>query len=78
MFSGGKERNGMAFEINDMKWINQSNPSKTKKVVLLKPILDFISMFRDLIPVVHFKKRERHPWRSFSFSKVASRSLQLY
>ena len=30
---------------------------------------------RDLVPFVQFKKREKHPWRSITFSKV---SLQLY
>ena len=25
---------------------------------------------RDLVPVVQFKKREKHPWRSVTFSKV--------
>ena len=27
---------------------------------------------RDLLPVVQFKEREKHPWRSVTFSKVAS------
>ena len=26
---------------------------------------------RDLVPFVQFKKREKHPWRSVNFSKVA-------
>ena len=26
---------------------------------------------RDLVPFVQFKKREKHPWRSVTFSKVA-------
>ena len=26
---------------------------------------------RDLVPFVLFKKREEHPWRSVTFSKVA-------
>ena len=25
----------------------------------------------DLVPFVRFKKREKHPWRSVNFSKVA-------
>ena len=25
---------------------------------------------RDLVPFVQFKKREKHPWRSATFSKV--------
>ena len=27
---------------------------------------------RDLVPCGQFKKREKHPWRSVAFSKVAS------
>ena len=30
---------------------------------------------RDLVPFVQFKKREKYPWRSNSFSKVAGWSL---
>ena len=26
---------------------------------------------RDLVPFVQFKKREKHPWRSVTFKKVA-------
>ena len=33
---------------------------------------------RDLVLFVQFKKREKHPWRSVNFSKVAGFSLQLY
>ena len=25
----------------------------------------------DLVPFIQFKKREKHPWRSITFSKVA-------
>ena len=32
---------------------------------------------RDLIPLVQFKKREKHPWRSVTYSKAAGFSLQL-
>ena len=32
---------------------------------------------RDLVLFVQFKKREKHPWRSVTFSKVAGFSLQL-
>ena len=36
-------------------------------------------MLRNLVPFVQFKKREKHPWRSVNFSKVAGSSdaLQL-
>ena len=26
---------------------------------------------RDMVPFVKFKKREKHPWKSATFSKVA-------
>ena len=29
-------------------------------------------VLRELVPFVQFKKREKHPWRSVTFSKVAS------
>ena len=28
-------------------------------------------VLHDLVPFVQFKKREKHPWRSVTFSKVA-------
>ena len=28
-------------------------------------------VLQDLVPFVQFKKREKHPWRSVTFSKVA-------
>ena len=28
-------------------------------------------VLRDLVPFVQFKKREKHPWKSVIFSKVA-------
>ena len=31
---------------------------------------------RDLVPLVQLKKREKDPWGSFNFSKVAGFSLQ--
>ena len=30
---------------------------------------------RDYVPFVQFKKREKHPWRSVTFNKVAGWSL---
>ena len=33
---------------------------------------------RDLVPFVQFKRREKHPWKSVNFSKIAGFSLQLY
>ena len=33
---------------------------------------------RDFVPFIQFEKREKHPWRSVTFSKVAGFGLQLY
>ena len=35
-------------------------------------ILEKCDALRDMVPFVQFKKREKHPWRSVIFSKVAS------
>ena len=32
---------------------------------------DSCHALRDLVPFVQFEKREKHPWRSVTFSKVA-------
>ena len=32
---------------------------------------DICGALRDLVAFVQFKKREKHPWRSVNFSKVA-------
>ena len=34
-------------------------------------IVDTCGAFRDLVPFVQFKKREKHSWRSVNSSKVA-------
>ena len=34
------------------------------------PSWDTCDVFRDLVPLVPLKKREKHPWRSVNFSKV--------
>ena len=67
--------------------------SKTKKwcmtlggwCMTVKTLLEFSrtcfniwDALRDLIPFVQFRKREKHPWRSVTFSKVADLKLQLY
>ena len=31
----------------------------------------YIDVLRDFMPFAQFKKREKHPWRSVTFSKVA-------
>ena len=61
----------------------QNNFKTTKKIKYqLNPSLKAVSLFfyvyihicnalRDLLPFVQFKKREGHPWRNVTFSKVA-------
>ena len=34
-------------------------------------VWNYHNAFRDLEPLVKFKKREKHPWRSATFGKVA-------
>ena len=38
---------------------------------LVFPLKEIFGALRDLVPFVQFKKREKHPWRSVNFSKVA-------
>ena len=37
---------------------------------------DICGALRDLVPFVQFQKREKHPWSSVNFSKVAGWSLR--
>ena len=39
------------------------------------PVLEFVNIcdvMRNLVPFVQFKKREKLPWRSVTFSKIAT------
>ena len=38
---------------------------------------DMSGALRDLVPCAQFKKREKHPWRSNTFSKAAGFSLKV-
>ena len=49
-----------------------------RQVMLLGIMMFICGAFRDLVPFVQFKKREKHPWRSVTFCKVSGFSLQLY
>ena len=49
----------------------------------MKPIngantVDIFGALCDLVAFVQYKKRDKHPWRSVNYSKVAGFSLQLY
>ena len=37
-----------------------------------------LGALRDLVPFVQSKKREKHPWRSVTFSKVVTNITQLF
>ena len=37
---------------------------------------NYCDALRDLVPFAQFKKREKHSWKSVTFSKVAGFSLQ--
>ena len=39
-------------------------------------VMDICGVLRNLVPFVQFKKREKHPRNSATFSKVAGYSLQ--
>ena len=39
--------------------------------MLILTILTIDDALRDLVPFAQFKKREKHPWRSVAFGKVA-------
>ena len=41
-------------------------------------ILEIWGALRDLVLFVQFKKREKHPWRSVNFSKIAQRTTYWY
>ena len=38
----------------------------------MTPIKHICDALRNLVPFAQFKKREKHPWRSVTFSKVLS------
>ena len=55
--------------------IYTENSTPFEEVLTRDEICDAL---RDLVPCVQFKTREKHPWRSVNFSRVAGFSLQLY
>ena len=46
-------------------------PSPLRTIYAQRTIGLDSDVLRDLVPFVQFKKREKHPWRSVTFSKVA-------
>ena len=71
--SGKRSIENSASQMKIMKqWIPQKNIFPTNDHATICGAL------RDLVPFVQLKKREKHPWRSVTCSKVAGLSLQLY
>ena len=57
--------------------INKGNARYGLKRICLAKLFPIIfDALRDLVRFVQFKKRERHPWRNATFSKVEDFSLQ--
>ena len=46
-------------------------PSALRTIYAQRTIRLDSDVLRDLVPFVQFKKREKHPWRSVTFNKVA-------
>ena len=38
--------------------------------IAFQAVTNTCDALRDLVPILQFKKREKHPWRSVTFSKV--------
>ena len=49
----------------------QQNSILEKIQIRENPYFDIFEALRDMVTFVQFKKREKHPWRSVNFSKVA-------
>ena len=47
-------------------------------VVLFYSTYPYMWCFAGFVPFLKFKKREKHPWKSDTFSKVAGFNLKLY
>ena len=51
------------------KTVNLLNVTETYSINIV--VLLICDVLRGLVPFVQFKKREKHPWRSVTCSKVA-------
>ena len=59
---------------DDLSWymLNHDQPYFVKKYFFWSRLFQSkCDALRDLAPLVQFEKREKHPWRSVTFSKVA-------
>ena len=63
---------------NDKPWKAQTVLLVVEATMETVSDIDKCVPLRNLVPFEQFQKREKHPWRSVTFSKVAGFSLQLY
>ena len=61
---------------------NSRSMATTSKISGYRDVFRTLSNIYDkcdnLVSIIQFKKREKHPWRSATFRKVAGFKLQLY
>ena len=63
------DKTDRAFKIITL--IDHFNRKKFCRTIMNKALTSICDVLRDLVPFVQFKKREKHPWRNDTFSKVA-------
>ena len=59
------------YQARKLKLMEVQTPSPLRTIYAQRTIGLDSDALRDLVPFVQFKKREKHPWRSVTFSKVA-------
>ena len=72
-FSQGLSQNLIStlYQARKLKLMEVHTPSPLRTIYAQRTIDLDSDVLRDLVPFVQFKKREKHPWRSVTFSKVA-------
>ena len=59
------------YHVRKLKLMEVHTPSPLRTIYAQCTIGLDSDVLHDLVPFVQFKKREKHPWRSVTFSKVA-------
>ena len=59
------------YQVRKLKLMEVHTPSAFRTIYAQRTIRLDSDVLRDLVPFVQFKKREKHPWRSVTFNKVA-------
>ena len=59
------------YQARKLKLIEVHTPSPLWTIYAQRTIGLDSDVLRDLVPFAQFKKHEKHPWRSVTFSKVA-------